>query len=81
MSRFYLDITDSQIALIAGGSIIQSPGAALSNGSAVKRHSNLESLYSKHLNADRSRPEPTSGLSCRLRPSMPSLLEHDTALT
>ena len=34
MSRFYLDITDSQIALITGGSIIQSPGAALSNGSA-----------------------------------------------
>ena len=34
MSRFYLDITDSQIALIAGSSIIQSPGAALTNGSA-----------------------------------------------
>ena len=34
MSRFYLDITDSQIALIAGSSIIQSPGAALANGSA-----------------------------------------------
>ena len=33
MSRFYLDITDSQIALIAGSSIIQSPGAALANGS------------------------------------------------
>lgn len=34
MSRFYLDITDSQIALIAESSIIQSPGAALANGSA-----------------------------------------------
>ena len=34
MSRFYLDITDSQIALIAGSSIIQSPGAALANGNA-----------------------------------------------
>ncbi len=34
MSRFYLDITDSQIALIAGSSIIQSPGAALANGSS-----------------------------------------------
>ena len=34
MSRSYLDITDSQIALIAESSIIQSPGAALANGSA-----------------------------------------------
>ena len=32
MSRTFLDITDSQIALIAGSSIIQSPGAALADG-------------------------------------------------
>ena len=32
MSRLFLDITDSQIALIAGSLIIQSPGAALQNG-------------------------------------------------
>ena len=36
MSRFFLDITDSQIALIAGSSIIQSPGAALTDGSVGK---------------------------------------------
>lgn len=33
MSHTFLDITDSQIALIAGSSIIQSPGAALADGS------------------------------------------------
>ena len=32
MSRTFLDITDSQIALIAGSLIIQSPGAALADG-------------------------------------------------
>lgn len=32
MSRTFLDITDSQIVLIAGSSIIQSPGAALADG-------------------------------------------------
>ena len=32
MSHTFLDITDSQIALIAGSSIIQSPGAALADG-------------------------------------------------
>ena len=34
MSRTFLDITDSQIALIAGSSIIQSPGAALADGAS-----------------------------------------------
>lgn len=34
MSRIFLDITDSQISLIAGSSIIQSPGAALAGGSS-----------------------------------------------
>jgi hypothetical protein len=34
MSRIFLDITDSQITLIAGSSIIQSPGAALAGGSS-----------------------------------------------
>lgn len=41
MSRFILDITDSQIALISGSSIIQSPGAALACGSD-KSHSKNE---------------------------------------
>lgn len=34
MSQFFLDITDSQIALVAGSSIIQSPGAVLASGSS-----------------------------------------------
>ena len=34
MSRFFLDITDSQIALIAGNAVIHSPGAALSGASS-----------------------------------------------
>ena len=45
MSRFFLDITDSQIALISGSSIIQSPGAALacdSSGSGSGSGSNNE---------------------------------------
>lgn len=33
MSRVFLDITDSQIALVASSSIIQSPGAVLASGS------------------------------------------------
>ena len=34
MSRTFLDITDSQIALVAGNSVIQSPGAALAGVSS-----------------------------------------------
>ncbi len=44
MSRFLLDITDSQLALMAGDAIIQSPGAALSGSDPVSGRNNETGL-------------------------------------